>query len=71
MKIENVRELDSLQDQVRPVLLMIPIPCVFGLYISKQAFPYTFASHVLTFVQTIVFNNYYAHNDIDKAMRFL
>jgi hypothetical protein len=69
MKTKNVRELDSLQDQVRPVLLMTPIPCV--LYISKQAFPYAFASHVLTFVQTIVFNSYYAHKDIDEAMRLL
>jgi hypothetical protein len=38
----------------------------------KQAFPYTFVSQTLTFVQTIfVFNNYYVHKDIDEAMKLL
>ena len=30
-----------------------------------------FPSHAPTFVQTIVFNNYYAHKDIDEAMKLL
>ena len=69
LKTENVRELDGLQDQVCSRTPDEPD----GLCIwPKQAFPYTFVSQALTFVQTIfVFNNYYVHKDIDEAMKLL
>ena len=66
LRTENVRDLDSVQDQV--------CPCTPHLAydIPPKAFPYTFVFQALTFIQTIfVFNKYYVHKDIDEAVKLL